>query len=574
MIQLHNILKKRYSLFFLTLVIICITHKIPAVKATISLGLIPSPDIPGIPKEGDDYSKLLAYSLYFYEAQRCGFLPKNNRVSWRHNSALDDGKDRDVNLTGGYYDAGDYVKFTLPLSWVLSLISWGAIEWFEGYELSNQTEYLREMVKWGTDWLIAAHPKPNQLFIQVGSSHLDNTYWGPDTNIPYPRPSYEINSTLHGTDVAAEAAAAFASSAILFRDFFNDTAYASILISHAISVYTFAENKTLQLSSKAIPGTFGYSTSTYTDKLVYAAIWLYKATNQTQYLDKAINYYNEFQLQDSLRIMSWDDQTGACNILFAQIYFRESSKNYTIWSDETERYLDRIMTNKSDCNFTNGGLLWCKGDSESASIPISLYGAFGFFMYASYSSTIEKANYYKNFASSQIDYLLGANPMKMLYVVAVHPNSPKNPHHAGAHGGTNIGNMNDPPETMHSLYGAVVGGPDMNDTYHDSRADIVQSEVALDYNAAFQGIMAYYVINTYVPPSNRDRPIKPKPKNSKPTNSNPEISNSSLSQQQKIIIIIVSLIVFLSILISAAIVYNKHKFCIGNNRKTLENFEK
>ncbi|CAG8814089.1 1068_t:CDS:2, partial [Gigaspora rosea] len=223
--------------------------------------------------------------------------------------------------------------------------------------------------------------------------------------IPYPRPTYDINSTLHGTDVAAEAAAAFASSAILFRDFFNDTAYASILISHAINVYTFAENKTLQLSSKAIPGTFGYSTSTYTDKLVYGAIWLYKATNQTQYLDKAINYYNQFQLQDSLRIMSWDDHTGACNILFAQIYFRESRKNYTIWSGETERYLDTIMTNKSNCSLTNGGLLWCKGDSESASIPISLYGAFGFFMYSSYASTIEKANYYKNFASSQIDYL-------------------------------------------------------------------------------------------------------------------------------------------------------------------------
>ncbi|CAG8710914.1 12744_t:CDS:2 [Gigaspora margarita] len=518
---------------------------IPAVDAIPSLGLIPSPDIPGIPKEGDDYSKLLAYSLYFYEAQRSGFLPENNRVSWRHNSALDDGKDRGVNLTGGYYDAG--------------------------YKLSNQTEYLREMVKWGTDWLITAHPKPSQLFVQVGSSQIDNGYWGPDTNVPYPRPAYDINSTLHGTDVAAEAAAAFASSAILFRDFFNDTVYASTLISHAINVYTFAENKTLQLSSRAIPGTYGYSTSTYTDKLVYGAIWLYKATNQTQYLDKAINYYNQFQLKDSLRIMSWDDQTGACNILLAQIYFRESSinyTNYTTWSGETERYLDRIMTNKSNCSFTNGGLLWCKGDSESASIPISLYGTFGFFMYASYASTIEKANSYKKFASSQIDYLLGANPMKMLYVVAVHPNSPKNPHHAGAHGGTNVVNLNDPPETMYPLYGAVVGGPDINDSYRDLRSDIVQSEVALDYNSAFQGIMAYYVINTYVPPSNPEEPTNQ-------TNSNPLIPNSSSSHQQKIIIITTSLSAFLLLVISAIIVYSfkRHKFFVGNNRKISENLE-
>ncbi|CAG8761872.1 17102_t:CDS:2, partial [Dentiscutata heterogama] len=186
------------------------------------------------------------------------------------------------------------------------------------------------------------------------------------------------------------AAAAFASTAILFRDFFNDTDYASTLISHAINVYTFAENQTLKLSSSSVPGTFGYSTSTYTDKLVYGAIWLYKDTNHAQNLDKAINYYRQFQLQNSLRIMSWDDQTGACNILFAQIYHGKSNENFTIWSNETERYLDRIMTNQSNCNLTNGGLLWCKGDSGAASIPISLYGAFGFFMYSSHASTTEK----------------------------------------------------------------------------------------------------------------------------------------------------------------------------------------
>ncbi|CAG8820320.1 3127_t:CDS:1, partial [Racocetra fulgida] len=59
--------------------------------------------------------------------------------------------------------------------------------------------------------------------------------------IPYPRPSFDINATSHGTDVASEAAAAFASSAILFRDFFDDNDYAETLISHAIDVYKFAE---------------------------------------------------------------------------------------------------------------------------------------------------------------------------------------------------------------------------------------------------------------------------------------------------------------------------------------------
>lgn len=44
--------------------------------------------------------------LYFYDAQRSGKLPSNNRVPWRNDSALDDGKDVGLDLTGGFYDAG------------------------------------------------------------------------------------------------------------------------------------------------------------------------------------------------------------------------------------------------------------------------------------------------------------------------------------------------------------------------------------------------------------------------------------------------------------------------------------
>ena len=40
------------------------------------------------------------------------------------------------------------------------------------------------------------------------------------------------------------------------------------------------------------------------------------------------------------------------------------------------------------------------------------------------------------------------------------------------------------------LKGAVVGGPDGNDNYQDSRSDYVKNEVACDYNAGFQSALA------------------------------------------------------------------------------------
>ena len=42
--------------------------------------------------------------MLFYEAQRSGKLPENQRVKWRGDSAMDDGKDVGYDLTGGYYD--------------------------------------------------------------------------------------------------------------------------------------------------------------------------------------------------------------------------------------------------------------------------------------------------------------------------------------------------------------------------------------------------------------------------------------------------------------------------------------
>src|ERR1700736_1480465 len=52
------------------------------------------------------WSTLLGNTIYFYEAQRSGKLSSNNRVKWRNDSALNDGSDSGLDLSGGYYDAG------------------------------------------------------------------------------------------------------------------------------------------------------------------------------------------------------------------------------------------------------------------------------------------------------------------------------------------------------------------------------------------------------------------------------------------------------------------------------------
>lgn len=50
-----------------------------------------------------DYAKALGLSILFYDAQRSGRLPPNNPISWRGDSAVNDGADGH-DLSGGWYD--------------------------------------------------------------------------------------------------------------------------------------------------------------------------------------------------------------------------------------------------------------------------------------------------------------------------------------------------------------------------------------------------------------------------------------------------------------------------------------
>ena len=50
--------------------------------------------------------------------------------------------------------------------------------------------------------------------------------------------------------------------------------------------------------------------------------------------------------------------------------------------------------------------------------------------------------------------------------------------------------FNAPGPNPQVLYGALAGGPDVNDFYEDKRNDYIKNEVAVDYNSGFQSAVA------------------------------------------------------------------------------------
>ena len=91
-------------------------------------------------------------------------------------------------------------------------------------------------------------------------------------------------------------------------------------------------------------------------------------------------------------------------------------------------------------------------------------------------------------------YILGDTGRS--FVVGFGVNPPKYPHHSASScpdqpETCDWDDFNSPNPNPQTLNGALVGGPDSNDNYNDARNDYVSNEVALDYNAGFQSVIAY-----------------------------------------------------------------------------------
>ncbi|WVF66027.1 hypothetical protein IAT40_000765 [Kwoniella sp. CBS 6097] len=477
------------------------------------------------------WSNVLGNSLYFYDAQRSGHLDRGtypNRVDWRNDSALDDGSDFNLDLTGGWYDAGDYIKATFPLSFTLFALSWGALTHGGGYDLAQQTAYLDGTLRWGYDWLIKAHPSDDTLFMQVGSSDVDNAYWGGDEDIPTPRPAYPINSSHTGTDAWSSAAAAFAVGSMLYTPSINyntssssslptspsiaNSTYSNLLLSHAKTLYATANNTTPQQTYYESLGqsVAAYASSNWEDDLTLSALSLAIATNDSAYYTDAYNYYTSYALSGMQQVWNWDSSIPAIYVLFAEIATARPglaegaglSTNLTGWQKEAENYFDGIVDGSWKRGYlTRGGLWYVDGDSDEASLNPAMAIAMLMFKYAPIASTDDKRESYIKFAHSQLDYLMGKNPMNVVYMVGSHPNSPQNPHSAPASGGSDIKHIRTSPETeAYVLYGAMVGGPLSDDRFWDWRDDWVQNEVALDYNAMIPTLAAMQLLNNTADP--------------------------------------------------------------------------
>jgi len=436
-----------------------------------------------------NYGEALQKAIYFYEGQQSGPLPAWNRVQWRGPSCVHDGSDAGKDLTGGWYDAGDHVKFNFPMAFSVTMLCWGVVENRDAYEKSGQLVYILNSIRFTADYLMRCHTAPTEFYGQVGDGGLDHSFWGPAESVEamMRRPSAKIDAAHPGSDLAGEAAAALAATSLVFKT--ADPAYSALCLTHAQQLYAFADQYRGKYDA-AITAAGGYynSWSGYKDELVWGAVWLYMAGGDNAYLVKAETYYDSLNTEPQSTTRSfkwtiaWDDKSYGCYVLLAKLTSKQKYK------DDAQRWLDywTIGVDGQKIKYTPGGLAWL---DQWGSNRYAANTAFCALVYCDYVTDAALKSRYHDFAVSQINYMLGNNPLNRSLVVGFGVNPPQHEHHRTADGiyPSQAGDTN---ACVHTFYGALVGGPGANDDYTDQRSNYTVNEVACDYNAGFTSALA------------------------------------------------------------------------------------
>jgi hypothetical protein len=514
-----------------------------------------------------NYADALAKSIIYFEGQRSGKLPPGNRMAWRGDSGLSDGAQHNVvmlippsivyrnsmaiscshcprprnegtdghltsivhlypdgvqvDLVGGYYDAGDNVKFGLPMAFTTTMLAWSVADM--GKFMGAELPHARAAVRWGADYLLkAATSTPGTLYVQVGDPAQDHRCWERPEDMDTARAVYAVGAGgAPGSDVAAETAAALAASAVALRR--ADPAYAARLVRAAVLAFELADRHRGSYSAGALSSAvcpFYCSYSGYEDELLWAAAWLHRASGNATFMAYVRANGAQDGAGDDDYSFSWDDKRIGTKVLLARaVLRRDRGRNLPglqLYKAHSDSYICSLVPGASgfqNGQYTPGGLLYREGSSNMQYVTATTFLLLAYAKYLRSAGATAACGGGRGevapaelvaLAKRQVDYILGKNPAGTSYMVGFGDRYPRRLHHRGA----SMPSVRAHPARigcdpgfayLHSaapdanvLVGAVVGGPDARDGFVDDRDSYGQTEPATYINAPLVGVLAYF----------------------------------------------------------------------------------
>ncbi|KAF2309967.1 hypothetical protein GH714_005818 [Hevea brasiliensis] len=304
-------------------------------------------------------------------------------------------------------------------------------------------------------------------------------------------------------------AAALASASIVFKD---NKAYSQKLVHGAKTLYKFAREERGRYSAGSSEAAIFYNSTSYWDEFIWGATWLYYATGNSSYLQLATTpglakHAGAFWGGPYYGVLSWDNKLTGCQVLLSRLrLFLSPGYPYeeilSTFHNQTSIIMCSYLPIFTSFNRTKGGLIQL---NHGAPQPLQyvVNAAFLATLFSDYLDAADTPGWYcgpnfystevlREFAKTQIDYILGKNPRKMSYVVGFGNHYPRHVHHRGASipknkikynckGGWKWRDSSKP--NPNTIDGAMVAGPDKRDGFHDVRTNYNYTEPTLAGNA-------------------------------------------------------------------------------------------
>ncbi len=437
--------------------------------------------------DGLSYGDALKLSLYFFDANECGTEVDDNPLTWRGNchtydaqaslsaatglsasetaliKAANGGSDT-VDVSGGYHDAGDHLKFSVTMGYAATGLAWSYYSYPDAYEKTGSKDHLFDILKKTCDYLMKVTYLDDSgdvaAFCYMVGGANDHDEWSAPEGQTMNRPTYWATPSHPSADAAGQMSAALASSSIALREV--DAAYADKCLKYANALQDFAE-KYPSATYDGI-GSF-YSSSSQQDDVAWSDLWCHLAEGtMDSYTPVAVaDNGNKYQTPAGEEydgwIYSWDKVWGGYAALLSQL----GNTSYD------SAVLGNITRNVSDV--TAGGYYPIGGGWGASRYNCAWQ------MYCLTYTKVSGDSKYADSAKGQMDYLLGNNPAGRSYLLGYTDTYPVHIHHRAANPDKN--------SAKYVLYGGLVGGPtDASGSYTDETDSYSCTEPALDYNGS------------------------------------------------------------------------------------------
>ena len=445
------------------------------------------------------YGDALKLSLYFFDANQCG--ADDNVLTWRGKchtydaeaslssakglssssvaaiKAANGGLDT-VDVSGGYHDAGDHLKFSNTMGYSCTNLAWSYFENPDSYKETGSEDHLLYILKKICDYFMKVTYLDDSgnviaFCYMVGDDQDHNIWTAPEVQTQN-RPTYWADASNPSVDASGHMAAALAATSLAFRDKNEDYADACLKYANALEKFT---EKYPKATYEGL-GSY-YSCGNIEDKVAWSDLWCAIANNNGKLPD---SYQAQYTPSNGVYngsiydhwVYSWDKVWGG----YSALLYSMDPQKYSAHGSELVFDMDQLVGNKNQAYYPVGGG-WGASRYNCAWQMYAL-------TYAKYTSGQDK---YNEYAQGQMDYLLGNNPANRSYLIGFGDSYPQHIHHRAANP--------DKDTAKYILYGTLVGGPtDANGSYDDNTNSYSCTEPALDYNGCFAlaiaGLYAVY----------------------------------------------------------------------------------